>query len=90
MKMNAKEIIVCSDSKAPIKALLSFVTSKLVNECKYYLNQNGLRNRITLTWVTGHSVVKGNERADELTRLGLSDIVLCTRSRPRNRYVRRP
>lgn len=60
-KMNAKEIIICSDSKPEIKALVSPVTnSKLVEKCKDYLNQIDMRNPIAV-----HSVVEGNERADE-------------------------
>jgi ribonuclease HI len=68
---NGKRIFICSDSEASIKALMSpTTTSKLVKECKEALNLRGLSNQIKLIWVPGHSNVEGNERADELARLG--------------------
>ena len=64
---------IYSDSEALIKALDSPVTtSKIVGECKEYLNRMGPDNRITLVWVPGHAEVEGIERADELAKQGSS------------------
>ena len=61
-----KKVFICSDSESAIKALVSpVITSKLVKECKDYLNQRGLANQVTLVRVPGHSNVEDNERADE-------------------------
>lgn len=66
-----KNAIVCSDSEAIIKALMSPVTtSKLIEGFKETLNQTGLRNQVMLAWVPGKSGVEGNEKEDKLARLG--------------------
>ena len=66
-----EEVLICLDNIGMIKALVSpVVTSKLVKECKEYLNLLGLSNRINLVWVPGHSGVEGNEEADKLGKEG--------------------
>ncbi|KAJ8966610.1 hypothetical protein NQ317_004368 [Molorchus minor] len=52
-----RTIQICSDSRA---ALL----------CKKTLNDLASRNKVILTWITGHSGVWGNEEADRLAREG--------------------
>ncbi|KAJ8977196.1 hypothetical protein NQ317_009430 [Molorchus minor] len=48
----------------------SKVKSRLVLECKKTLNDLASRNKVILTWVPGHSGVRGNEEADRLAREG--------------------
>ena len=44
----------------------------MVRECQSKLNTLGGNNDIQLHWVRGHSGEEGNERADELAKLGSS------------------
>jgi ribonuclease HI len=66
-------IAILSDSQAALKALNSHcANSALIRECQSKLNTLGGNNDIELHWVKGHSGEEGNERADELARLGSS------------------
>lgn len=67
---NAK-VAICIDSQAAIKALYSFtIKSKLVLKCRHTLSLLSENNNILLCWVPGHSDIQGNERVDELAKLG--------------------
>jgi ribonuclease HI len=58
-----KNVSICSDSLAAIKALgADKTTSPLVRQCQEALNDISTKHAIGLYWVPGHAGVKGNER----------------------------
>jgi len=60
--VNNKQISICSDSQAALKALSnSKITSRLVWDCIVALQQLSSHNAVTLFWVHGHSGIYGNE-----------------------------
>lgn len=66
-----RHIDILSDSQAVLKALLSVeINSKTTLNGLEALNTLGMNNRVTLSWVPGHSNVEGNEKADSLAKLG--------------------
>nr|XP_034194645.1 uncharacterized protein LOC117610907 [Osmia lignaria] len=78
---SGKHIYICSDSLAALRALHKVeIGSKLVRDCALTLRQLSLNNKVKLLWVPGHAGIKGNERANELSRLG------ATSSQPRHVY----
>ncbi|XP_046145656.1 uncharacterized protein LOC123988941 [Osmia bicornis bicornis] len=75
---SGKHIYICSDSMAALKALHKVeIGSKLVKDCALILRQLSLNNRVKLLWVPGHTGIPGNERANELARLGASSSQPC-------------
>lgn len=72
-----RNINICSDSEASLKALNGHCfTSKLMTECLDSLRCLSNSNKVNLIWVPGHNNVVGNEKADELARMG-SKIPFC-------------
>jgi len=62
-----KQISICSDSQAALKALSNpKITSRLVWDCIVALQQLSSHNAVKLFWVSGHSGIYGNEQADQL------------------------
>ena len=66
-----ENICICIDSQAALKALASFrATSKVVKGCKEALNRLGSQSQLTLIWVPRHCNIEGNEKADQLAKIG--------------------
>lgn len=66
-----KTIVICSDSESAIKALSSHkFSAKSVLSGRRGLETLSGNNHVSLVWVPGHSDIPGNERADELARIG--------------------
>nr|XP_034192554.1 uncharacterized protein LOC117609902 [Osmia lignaria] len=75
---SGKHIYICSDSIAALGAIHKVeVGSKLVKDCILTLSQLSLNNRVKLLWVPGHAGIPGNERANELARLGATSSQPC-------------
>jgi ribonuclease HI len=74
--ISTRAISICSDSRAVLLALKSYaVSSRVVLQCGYPLQELALSNRVRLVWVLGHCGIHGNEEADALARTG--QVLLC-------------
>lgn len=70
-KYKYANICIFSDSQAALKALCAYkCTSKIVWECILSLRQLCQMNSVNLYWVPGHCGIEGNERADDLAKVG--------------------
>uniref|UniRef100_T1H0N6 RNase H type-1 domain-containing protein n=1 Tax=Megaselia scalaris TaxID=36166 RepID=T1H0N6_MEGSC len=57
-----KNIVICTDRKAAINAISSWVIKlKLVLDCVKMLNNLGNCNKVFLIWVPSHSNLEGND-----------------------------
>ena len=69
--LTGERIAICSDSQAALKALERVANKyRVVSEYKHMLKELNRANNITLIWVPGHNNIPGNEKADELAKIG--------------------
>ncbi len=81
LSIKDRDIHIFSDSQAALKAITKSTISTLtVKDCIKSLNTLGRNNKVTLSWVPGHTGVPGNEKADELANAGakLANVSIST------------
>jgi hypothetical protein len=65
--MTGKTICICSDSRAALLVLsLHTVSSRLVLQCRIFLQELSIQNKVQLFLVPGHFGIIWNEEADGL------------------------
>ena len=68
---NAESVTILTDNQAVVKSLDSHTTTnKTVKHLKNTLNALGKTTKVTVRWIKAHVGYIGNERADELAKLG--------------------
>ena len=75
-----EHIIIWTDSLSSLMAIRSnTIRSKTVAECLNAIRNIATANTVELRWIAAHTGLWGNERADELAKLGTThdDILLC-------------
>ena len=77
---NNKHIIIWTDSLSSIQALsANTIRSKTAKNCFAAINRITTNNKVEIRWIPAHRGFWGNEKADELAKLGLTseDIRPC-------------
>ena len=70
-RISDRNIRIVTDSQPAIKSLIGvYSTSTLVHECRASLNGMARHSNLTLIWVKGHGVLRGNIVADSLAKRG--------------------
>ena len=66
-----KNIIIWTDSESSILAVSALnIRSRTTRDCTDALNSLGNSNSVELRWIAAHTGLWGNEKADELAKLG--------------------
>lgn len=82
---NNKHIIIWTDSLSSIQAITTLnIRSRTVIECLNALNHLGTTNTLELRWIAAHTGIWGNEKADELAKLGTTTSPPLTRPIPQS------
>ena len=88
---NNKHIIIWTDSLSSIQAITTLnIKSRTVGECLIALNHLRTTNTLELRWIAAHTGIWGNEKADELAKLGTTTSPPLTRPIPQchiNDYI---
>ena len=72
--VNNKHIIIWTDSLSSIKTLTShLIRSKTAKDCFESINQIATNNDVEIRWIAAHSGLWGNEKADELAKIGTTN-----------------
>ena len=80
LSQNNMNIIIWTDSLSSIQALTSNTSrSTTVNNCYNSLQNLATHNNVTVRWIAAHSGLWGNEKADELAKLGTTstNLIQC-------------
>jgi len=82
------DINILTDSLSGLQALTkTTINNKSVIACHKTLNELAKHNTVTVTWVAGHEGHWGNEKADELAKIGTETGVTCTGHLPQS-YIK--
>ncbi|KAL5254449.1 hypothetical protein ACHWQZ_G014031 [Mnemiopsis leidyi] len=80
-----KHIIIWTDSLSSIQALTTLNNnSRTVANCLNSLNHLGANNNLELRWIAAHTGLWGNEKADELAKLGTTSNLILKRPVPQS------
>ena len=73
----SKTIVIWTDSLSTLQALSSKLTrNKTVNHCHEALDELAKRNTVHIKWIAAHVGHWGNERADEIAKIGTTNTSL--------------
>jgi ribonuclease HI len=72
------DIIVLTDSLSGLQSLTKLtINNKSVTDCHRAISELARHNTVTVMWVAGHEGHWGNEKADELAKIGTESEEVC-------------